>query len=501
MPQVHVRAQRSAGEAHEEPAARLLQRRASVSAFASTPVDQKSVQLGTIDPPVQALFKYWSKPAAGAFALIVCVFAFSQPFTLAYSALALVGVLLSRQIFTPFPLRPTNAPHVTTRRVARLIVEWSVVSGLLLFLGYGFGLTHLFPLRVMVSWFAFTLIMLLISDLVSMRLAARSASPTQRHIIIGATDVGLELARRVEASVGAGSFLGFFDFRSPERLPTQSRERFAGACTDVAAFVQRHAVNAIYIALPMSNAMRMEGLLNECRDTTASIYFVPDMFAFDTVQARCVEMNGIPLLSICDTPFHGMAAVNKRAVDLVLSSLGLLTAWPLMLAAALAVKLSSPGPVLFKQRRYGLHGEEILVYKFRSMIVCEDGPVVEQAKTHDARVTAVGRFLRRTSMDELPQLFNVLQGRMSFVGPRPHAVVHNEIYRKLISGYMIRHKVRPGMTGWAQVHGLRGETTTVEQMRLRAQYDLDYLRHWSLWLDAKILFKTALIVLHGRNAH
>jgi putative colanic acid biosynthesis UDP-glucose lipid carrier transferase len=172
-----------------------------------------------------------------------------------------------------------------------------------------------------------------------------------------------------------------------------------------------------------------------------------------------------------------------------------------MVAAVIAVKLSSPGPVLFKQRRYGLHGEEILVYKFRSMIVCEDGPVVEQAKTHDARVTAVGRFLRRTSMDELPQLINVLQGRMSFVGPRPHAVVHNEIYRKLISGYMIRHKVRPGMTGWAQVHGLRGETTTVEQMRLRAQYDLDYLRHWSLWLDAKILFKTALIVLHGRNAH
>jgi putative colanic acid biosynthesis UDP-glucose lipid carrier transferase len=127
--------------------------------------------------------------------------------------------------------------------------------------------------------------------------------------------------------------------------------------------------------------------------------------------------------------------------------------------------------------------------------------VVEQAKTHDARVTAVGRFLRRTSMDELPQLINVLQGRMSFVGPRPHAVVHNEIYRKLISGYMIRHKVRPGMTGWAQVHGLRGETTTVEQMRLRVQYDLDYLQHWSLWLDAKILAKTALIVLHGRNAH
>jgi putative colanic acid biosynthesis UDP-glucose lipid carrier transferase len=212
-------------------------------------------------------------------------------------------------------------------------------------------------------------------------------------------------------------------------------------------------------------------------------------------------MNGMPLLSICDTPFHGMAAINKRAVDLILSSWVLLLAWPVMLAAALAVKLSSPGPVLFKQRRHGLHGEEILVYKFRSMTVCEDGAVVEQAKPRDGRVTAVGRFLRRTSLDELPQLFNVLQGKMSFVGPRPHAIVHNELYRKLISGYMIRHKVRPGITGWAQVHGLRGETNTVEKMRLRAQYDLDYLRHWSLWLDFKILAKTALIVLRGNNAH
>ncbi len=452
-------------------------------------------------PPIQALCQHWSKPAAVAFALLVCAVAFSQPLTPAYAALAVIAVLLSRQIFAPLPLRPTTTPPGTKSRLLRLIVEWSLVIGLLSFLGYAFRLTHFFPERLIVSWFAFALLLLLLSDWVGVRVAARSASRTQRHIIIGANEVGLELARRVEESVGTGTFMGFFDFRSQERLPAQSRERFAGACKDVAAFVQRHAINAIYIALPMTNALRMEALLDECRDTTASIYFVPDMFAFDTVQARCIEMNGMPLLSICDTPFHGMAAINKRAVDLILSSWVLLLAWPVMLAAALAVKLSSPGPVLFKQRRHGLHGEEILVYKFRSMTVCEDGAVVEQAKPRDGRVTAVGRFLRRTSLDELPQLFNVLQGKMSFVGPRPHAIVHNELYRKLISGYMIRHKVRPGITGWAQVHGLRGETNTVEKMRLRAQYDLDYLRHWSLWLDFKILAKTALIVLRGNNAH
>ena len=344
-------------------------------------------------------------------------------------------------------------------------------------------------------------ITLLLGDFCSARVAAHHRSASQRYIIVGANEVGVELARRVSQSIGMGKFMGFFDFRSLDRLPEHTRGQFAGKCQDVAAFVRRHAVNAIYIALPMSNAPRMEEMLHEFRDTTASIYFVPDIFAFDLVQARCVEINGIPMLSICDTPFHGMHAVQKRAIDIALSSLTLFVAWPVMLAAAVAVKLSSPGPVLFKQRRYGLHGEKILIYKFRSMTVCEDGPVVVQAKRQDLRVTAVGRFLRRTSLDELPQLINVLEGKMSCVGPRPHAVAHNELYRKLISGYMIRHKVRPGMTGWAQVHGLRGETSTVEQMRLRVQYDLDYLRHWSLWLDFKILLKTALIVIRGRNAH
>jgi putative colanic acid biosynthesis UDP-glucose lipid carrier transferase len=330
--------------------------------------------------------------------------------------------------------------------------------------------------------------------------AARTGA-RQRYIIVGANAMGVELERRVSQSVGMGTFMGFFDFRSVDRLPRDTHGHLAGQCKDVAAVVRRHAVNAIYIALPMSNAPRMEEMLEEFRDTTASIYFVPDIFAFDLVQARCVEINGIPMLSICDTPFHGMNAVQKRAADIVLSSLALLVCWPALLMAAIAVKLSSPGPALFKQRRYGLHGEEIVVYKFRSMTVCEDGSVVVQAKREDERITAVGRFLRRTSLDELPQLFNVLEGQMSFVGPRPHAVAHNEEYRKLISGYMIRHKVRPGMTGWAQVHGLRGETSTVEQMRLRVEYDLDYLRQWSLWLDLKILAKTAVIVLRGRNAY
>jgi putative colanic acid biosysnthesis UDP-glucose lipid carrier transferase len=181
--------------------------------------------------------------------------------------------------------------------------------------------------------------------------------------------------------------------------------------------------------------------------------------------------------------------------------IALILTWPVLLALALAIKQSSPGPILFKQRRYGLNGEEILIYKFRSMTVCEDGSEVAQATQRDCRVTPLGAFLRRTSLDEVPQILNVLEGKMSFVGPRPHAVAHNEVYRKLINGYMIRHKVRPGITGWAQVNGLRGETSTVDKMRRRVQYDLDYLKNWSLWLDVKIIARTALMVVNDRNAY
>jgi putative colanic acid biosynthesis UDP-glucose lipid carrier transferase len=472
-----------------------------VSALSSAPVHQKTVPLGTVEPPTLALLKHWFKPAIVAFGLSSCVMFSPHPGAPEYWALALLAVLLSRQLFGPLQLSPANSLRSFQSKLARVLLEWGSVVSVLLFLRFALKLGTVLPPRVILEWFALTPILLLLADYAGARALIRTRSARHRHIIIGANEVGMELARRVSQSVTMSTFMGFFDFRNLDRLPANIREQFAGKCTDVAAFVRHHAVDAIFIALPISKAPRIEEMLHEFRDTTASIYFVPDIFAFDLVQARCVEMNGMPMLSICDTPFHGMNAVKKRAVDIFLSSTALLLTWPVMLAAAVAVKLSSPGPVLFKQRRYGLHGEEILVYKFRSMTVCEDGQVVVQARKNDQRFTMIGRILRLTSMDELPQLFNVLQGKMSFVGPRPHAVAHNEQYRKLISGYMIRHKVRPGMTGWAQVHGYRGETSTVEHMRLRVQYDLDYLRHWSLWLDVKILFKTWRIVIRRESAY
>jgi len=251
----------------------------------------------------------------------------------------------------------------------------------------------------------------------------------------------------------------------------------------------------------MSAQPRIRRLIDELEDTTASVYFLPDVYIFDLMQARFDNVGGMPVIAIRETPFVGVNSVVKRISDVALALVILVLISPLMVGVALCVRASSPGPVIFRQRRYGLYGDEIVVYKFRSMTVVEDGGTVTQARARDARLTPIGAFLRRTSLDELPQFVNVLQGRMSIGGPRPHAVAHNEQYRKLIKGYMLRHKVKPGITGWAQVNGLRGETSTLDKMQARVRYDLDYLRSWSLWLDLWIIIKTVKVVITQQNAH
>jgi putative colanic acid biosynthesis UDP-glucose lipid carrier transferase len=197
----------------------------------------------------------------------------------------------------------------------------------------------------------------------------------------------------------------------------------------------------------------------------------------------------------------GVDGMIKRIADLVIASLALTAAAIPMLVIAIAVKLSSPGPIFFRQRRYGLDGREILVWKFRSMKTCDSGPVIKQATQNDPRITPLGAILRRTSLDELPQLLNVLEGSMSLVGPRPHASAQNEQYRSLIRGYMLRHKVKPGITGLAQVNGCRGETETIDKMQRRVEWDHHYIRGWSLWLDVKILLKTLTVVWKQEGAH
>ncbi|SYU74997.1 UDP-glucose:undecaprenyl-phosphate glucose-1-phosphate transferase [Klebsiella pneumoniae] len=249
-------------------------------------------------------------------------------------------------------------------------------------------------------------------------------------------------------------------------------------------------IDRIYISMPMSEEVKIKKLINELTDTTCSVILIPDIFTFNILQSRTEEINGIPVVPLFDTPLNGINMVIKRLEDIVLSVAILVLISPILLIISAVIKATSSGPIIFKQKRYGIDGKPIKVWKFRTMTVMEDGGDVVQATKKDARITPVGKFLRSTSLDELPQFINALRGEMSIVGPRPHAVAHNEQYRSLIQGYMLRHKVKPGITGWAQINGWRGETDTLEKMEKRIEYDLEYIRNWSIWFDLKIIFLT-----------
>ena len=408
-------------------------------------------------------------------------------------------IILSLLVFSlTFPGR---APRGTSAvAIARdVLTGWILIVGLLLMLGLATRTLSSFDERVLLAWMAATPVVMFAAHMLTPVILPRimAAEGLKRvAVVAGAGSLGRKLAERVAGTPYLGvEVAGFFDDRSPARLKDVPRDKILGTVEHLAEYVKRHHVDLIYLALPVASQPRIAKLLDQLSDTTASVYFAPDIFLFDLIQGRMDTIGGIPVLAVCETPFYGVNGLVKRVSDIVLASLILVLIAPLLAAVAIGVKLSSPGPVLFRQRRYGLDGREIVVYKFRSMRVSEDGPVVTQATRDDPRVTRFGAFMRRTSLDELPQFVNVLQGRMSIVGPRPHAIAHNEMYRKLIKSYMIRHKVRPGITGWAQVNGLRGETETVEKMKARIEYDLDYLRNWSLALDLAIIWKTVFVVL------
>jgi putative colanic acid biosynthesis UDP-glucose lipid carrier transferase len=298
------------------------------------------------------------------------------------------------------------------------------------------------------------------------------------------------------------NFVGYFDDRALNRERKSGGDvSCLGSFQELVEQARAGKIDFIYITLPMRAEQRIAKLLSELSDTTASVYFIPNFFVFDLLNGKLVDIDGVPALSLHETPFCGINGWVKRIEDVIVGS-GILTLIAIpMLVIAMGVKLTSPGPVLFKQRRYGLNGEVVEVWKFRSMTICENGDRIRQAAKNDTRVTPFGAFLRRTSLDELPQFFNVLQGSMSIVGPRPHAVAHNELYRKKIQGYMLRHKVKPGITGWAQINGWRGETDCLEKMEMRIKHDLYYIRNWSLWLDFKIIFTTAFKGFVGKNAY
>jgi putative colanic acid biosynthesis UDP-glucose lipid carrier transferase len=393
------------------------------------------------------------------------------------------------------------------RETETVIVVWVCVAFLVLFIVFLMKLPDIHLRRVFVSWFVLAQIMLILWR-VLLRVALREYRSRGRNyrtvVIAGAGELGTRLARTILDAPWMGYRIkGFYDDnKEAGSMPLPgSGIRVLGDLDRMIEDVRTERMDLVYIALPMRFEGKIRKVLKGLSNTAVSAYLAPDFLTFDILHARMVDMNGIPTISIYEDPFDSASGWLKRLEDVVVSSLILVMISPVMMAIAAAIKLTSPGPVFFKQRRYGARGDEIMVWKFRTMTVIEDGDVIRQASKNDARVTKVGAFLRRTSLDELPQFINVLQGTMSIVGPRPHATAHNEYYRNIIPGYMLRHKVKPGITGWAQINGYRGETDTLEKMEKRVEYDLRYIKNWSFWFDIKIIFATVFKGFVDKNAY
>lgn len=395
----------------------------------------------------------------------------------------------------------------TMNEMIQLWISWVIVIMALLLIAYSMKILEEYSRLAILTWFIAAPVMLVLwrfSVNYSLGELRRNGFNTRKVAIVGARDLGAEFAQTLLDSRWMGlNPVGFYDDRKPDGdrpLPDTPIE-VLGDLDLLIKHARERKFDSIYITLPMKAEERIRKLLEELSDTTASAYLVPDFFVYNLMNAGITNLGNYPVVSIHETPFNGVDGWIKRSEDIILSSIILLVISLPMLIIAAGIKLTSPGPVIYKQARYGLSGNSIYVWKFRTMTTCEDENAVIQAGKCDTRVTRFGAFLRRTSLDELPQFFNVLQGSMSVVGPRPHAIIHNEQYRHLINGYMLRHKVKPGITGLAQINGWRGETDTLDKMANRIEFDLAYIKDWSLVLDLKIILLSMMKGFSGRNVY
>ncbi|KHT39446.1 undecaprenyl-phosphate glucose phosphotransferase [Pectobacterium brasiliense] len=326
----------------------------------------------------------------------------------------------------------------------------------------------------------------------------------RKVVIVGDSVAGAHLIQSIISAPWVGlHVIGYYmpDKNSVSEAYNNLNIKWLGEIDELITSARNGNIDKVYITLPMNESKLINHILRELSDTTCTVLLVPDIFTFNVLRSRSETVNGISVISLYDTPMSGINRIIKRIEDIVISLLIILLISPILFIIAILIKWTSPGPVIFKQMRYGLDGKAIEVWKFRSMTVMENGDDVIQAKKNDPRLTPIGGFLRKTSLDELPQFFNVVLGDMSIVGPRPHAIYHNEQYRKLIDGYMLRHKMKPGITGWAQINGWRGETDTLEKMEKRIEFDLEYIQSWSVWLDVKIIFFTIFKGFINKSAY
>lgn len=423
-----------------------------------------------------------------------------------YRLALLLGIFTVAVVFPAFGLYKSWRGRGRWVHAQTVVLAWGTVLGILVGIAYLTKSGDLISRKWTMAWGVFAVIGLLMirfSVWGVLGYLRRHGRNFRCILIYGAGALGCEIRRRLEEATWTGlEVAGFLD-DNPDLHGKQVEGRMVlGGLESLADIVGESHIDEIWIALPLRDEERVRQIQYELRHSCVTIRYVPDISAFRLLNHSITEIAGLPVMNLSVTPMEGGNRLFKAIEDRSLAALILLLISPLLGMIALGVKLSSPGPVLFKQLRYGWDGKPINVYKFRTMVVHEEGGgQVTQASRSDPRVTRFGAFLRRTSLDELPQFYNVLQGRMSIVGPRPHAVAHNEQYKELVDGYMLRHKVKPGITGWAQINGWRGETDTLEKMQKRVEYDLYYIEHWSLWLDLKIIFLTVFKGFVGKNAY
>ena len=444
--------------------------------------------------------------------ILLTFFALIDIFQLAWQPIFVWGLLFSILLFNFFAesqdayrsWRGTNLRE----EIEIVLISWITGIFVLVLLDLIIIQSHIYSEPFIAVWIIATPIELISwHAMVRMVLAILRAKGynTRQIAIVGATPLGKRLEFAFNQMDWSGyRFAGYYDDRKIKSTIGESRfepVKIEGSIEQLIIDCKQGKIDSVYITLAMAAEHRIKELVEKLSDSTVSVYFVPDFFTFNLLNSRWVDHQGITAVSIYDTPFTGLDSTIKRLEDIVLSAIILcLIAIP-MVFISIGIKLTSKGPVLFKQNRYGIDGEEIKVWKFRSMTVADNGDKIVQATKGDSRITPFGAFLRKTSLDELPQFFNALSGEMSIVGPRPHAVAHNEEYRVKIKGYMLRHKMKPGITGLAQIKGFRGETDTLEKMEGRIHYDLQYIQSWSLWLDLKIIFLTIFKGFTHKNAY
>lgn len=411
-------------------------------------------------------------------------------------AIALMGLLVIVMNLAQGSYSRWRITRITTL-VMRLLFVWMLVAALVTSLIYfahaaerysrlWVGMTLLFSFLVCAGLRVVAQLML--------RHLRRRGGARRSVFLVGPGQQLVRVAQGMRASPAEGYSIAGIERMS--RLPAETHLEW------LVKRVEESGAREVWICVPLEMGGVVRSIFFALRNHTAEVRFIPDFPGMQLLNHRMGEVAGHLAVDLSVTPIDGMSRIVKRLEDILLGTLFSVITLPAIVLIAILIKLTSPGPVLFKQYRTGVNGKQFKVYKFRSMKVHEEpNGRVTQASKGDSRITPIGAFLRRTSLDELPQFYNVLQGRMSIVGPRPHALAHNEHYKELVESYMRRHKVKPGITGWAQVNGLRGETDTLEKMQRRVECDLWYIDNWSLWLDLRIIALTVIRGLVNPNAY